>query len=92
MKAIALITVLALSLGCAGFAGKVGSADVASEAECAGIYFSLGDVLGPCGIEGGGISLPGAAMVGGVVKAVGDAVLSLLGRAPIVITHEVTAE
>jgi len=81
MRALAIGMVAALVFGCGVHAGKV------TPDECTGVYVSLGDTTGPCGLDGGTISLPGATVVGGIFQAAGDAAMALLGRAPIQIEH-----
>jgi hypothetical protein len=77
---IALLTILSLS-GCAVNMGKT------TTDECKGVYVSVGDTTGPCGMKGGIISVPGAGLVGGVFKYVSDAVLGFFGSPPVVIQH-----
>ncbi len=83
-----LILALILSLGCSTFAGTIDPGKEATAQECSGVYVSLGNTTGPCGLKGGGISLPGAELVGRVFEAVAGSVMAFLGRAPIVIEHQ----
>jgi len=83
-KLIALIAIATLSLGCTMVIG------VTNEDELKGAMVTVGNTKGG-GMEGSAISLPGAALIGGVFKGLGEITASLLGNAPIVITHEAPA-
>jgi len=77
----ALLAIFALS-GCAINMGKT------TTDKCTGVYASVGNTTGPCGMAGGVISVPGAGLVVGVFSAVSDAVMGFFGSAPVVIQHQ----
>ena len=83
-KTASLVLVLCLSVGCAFHAGTI-QPDSAGDQTCKGIYTSFGQTTGPCDMEGGGISLPGASLVGEVVKGISAAAAGIFGGAPIII-------
>ncbi len=80
----ASLAMVFLFTGCA-FTGKV------SEGECkATMHVSVGVATGPCGLAGGGFSVPGAAVVGKALEAAGGIVAGILGRSPVVIENHGT--
>ncbi len=81
---VTLILVVALS-GCAVQLGKITPGGEPSGQQCSGLYVSLGQTTGPCGMVGGEISDPGAGLVGAALKAAADLAGMLLGRSQIVI-------
>ncbi len=86
---ITLALVLALS-GCAVQMGKITPGSEIADQKCAGIYLSFGETTGPCGMQGGAISAPGAGLIGAALKAVGDLAGSVLGRNTVVIQPAAT--
>ena len=82
----ALILCLSLSMGCAFHAGTITPKSEGAQT-CKDVYISFGNTVGPCGMEGGGISLPGSALVAGVFEAAGKFASGMFGNAPIVINH-----
>jgi len=89
MRKLTIVLAILLLTGCASFAGRTESE---TGAKTTGIWTSFGNTTGPSGLQGGGISLPGASMVSGALKAVSEATMALLGRAPIVIQHTESAK
>ena len=67
----------------------VGFAKLDENGDCISLgTVSLGSARGPCEVEGGEISVPGATLIGGVLQGIAGITGSLLGNSPIVITHE----
>jgi len=82
-----LIIVVSVVFGCQMHMGSINVA----EQECKGIYWQVGDTTGPCDMNGGVISPPGASLIGGAGEGLVQATLSLFGREPIVIEHRTEA-
>ena len=59
---------------------------------CKGVYTSFGQTSGPCDMEGGGISLPGSALVAGVFQGIAEFASGIFSDAPIIINQAPQAE
>ena len=89
-KAAATMTTLSLLAGLASGCAMTGKVQ---EGECKAVmHVSVGSATGPCGLEGKGFSVPGAALVGAAVETIAQVGAALLGRAPIVIEHNGTRD
>jgi len=85
-RAAVTATTLLLLAGLQGCAltGKVETMDCEAR-----FHVSVGSAVGPCGLEGKGFSVPGAGVISGAIQTVAQVGSALLGRAPIVIEHNV---
>lgn len=85
-KTASLVLILCLSVGCAFHAGTITPESEGAQT-CKGIYTSFGQTSGPCSMEGGGISLPGSALVSGAFKAASAFASGMFGSTPITINQ-----